>query len=238
VFVVWDRLARLGTLAAGFRATFTDHDGMRPVPGNDLCGGGAAGRTILTVRQCRQVFFLALEQHTQTMRRTGIACPLAVRAGRSALQHPLHAFPVIHLVVLRLPQLGEPQDADEGQSHQTDTSACPDVHPTLLFRKTVSRRQRQELSSRRSDRNDEKTDVDEHSHAFIHVGLLCNEPPSMAGLPFIQSSDEFNEFSLSSGPWKAMHSTRLARGFQSPSLRKVPLFVGSPFAAEKPASSR
>jgi hypothetical protein len=29
----------------------------------------------------------------------------------------------------------------------------------------------------------------EHSGVFDHVGLLSNEPPGTAGLPFIQSSD-------------------------------------------------
>ena len=43
---------------------------------------------------------------------------------------------------------------------------------------------------------------------FTHVGLLCNEPPSMTGLPFIQSSDELKGFSLSSGAWKAMPPQR------------------------------
>ena len=55
---------------------------------------------------------------------------------------------------------------------------------------------------------------------FTHVGLLCNEPPSMTGLPFIQSSDELNRFSLSSGAWKAMPRRGLKmsnrrRGFPS-----------------------
>ena len=30
----------------------------------------------------------------------------------------------------------------------------------------------------------------EHTQVFIHVGLLRNEPPDTAGLPFIKSSDE------------------------------------------------
>jgi len=30
-----------------------------------------------------------------------------------------------------------------------------------------------------------KTDVAEHPKAFDHVGLLINEPPGTAGLPFI-----------------------------------------------------
>jgi len=30
-----------------------------------------------------------------------------------------------------------------------------------------------------------KTDVDEHFQMSIHVGLLCNELPGVAGLPFI-----------------------------------------------------
>jgi hypothetical protein len=37
-----------------------------------------------------------------------------------------------------------------------------------------------------------KADVMEHPQAFDHVGLLVNKPPGTAGLPFIQSSDDFN----------------------------------------------
>jgi hypothetical protein len=33
--------------------------------------------------------------------------------------------------------------------------------------------------------------VAEHPEVFDHVGLLVNEPPGPAGLPFIQSSDDF-----------------------------------------------
>jgi hypothetical protein len=35
-----------------------------------------------------------------------------------------------------------------------------------------------------------KTDVNEHIEVPMHVGLLCNQPPDTAGLPFIESSDE------------------------------------------------
>jgi hypothetical protein len=31
----------------------------------------------------------------------------------------------------------------------------------------------------------EKADAAEHTEAFDHVGLLVNEPPGQAGLPFI-----------------------------------------------------
>jgi hypothetical protein len=34
-----------------------------------------------------------------------------------------------------------------------------------------------------------KAGVIEHLQAFDHAGLLFNEPPGQAGLPFIQSSD-------------------------------------------------
>jgi len=37
-----------------------------------------------------------------------------------------------------------------------------------------------------------KTDVSEHPEVFDHVGLLVNGPPGTAGLPFIQSSDDFH----------------------------------------------
>ena len=36
-----------------------------------------------------------------------------------------------------------------------------------------------------SHRNKEKADVVEHAELFDHVGLLVNEPPVQAGLPFI-----------------------------------------------------
>jgi hypothetical protein len=32
---------------------------------------------------------------------------------------------------------------------------------------------------------EQKTDVADHPKAFHHVGLLANEPPGRAGLPFI-----------------------------------------------------
>jgi len=34
-------------------------------------------------------------------------------------------------------------------------------------------------------REKKKADVAEHPEAFDHVGLLANEPPGTAGLPFI-----------------------------------------------------
>jgi hypothetical protein len=36
---------------------------------------------------------------------------------------------------------------------------------------------------------EKKADVEKHPEVFLHVGLLVDEPPSPAGLPFIQSSD-------------------------------------------------
>jgi len=36
----------------------------------------------------------------------------------------------------------------------------------------------------------EKAGVVDHTRGFDHVGLLVNEPPGQAGLPFIQSSDD------------------------------------------------
>ncbi len=36
----------------------------------------------------------------------------------------------------------------------------------------------------------EKAGVVDHPQGFDHVGLLVNEPPGQAGLPFIQSSDD------------------------------------------------
>ncbi len=37
---------------------------------------------------------------------------------------------------------------------------------------------------RRGMRN-KKADVAEHFHVFAHAGLLVNEPPGQAGLPFV-----------------------------------------------------
>jgi hypothetical protein len=39
------------------------------------------------------------------------------------------------------------------------------------------------------DLKTKKADVAEHPEVFHHVGLLIDEPPGKAGLPFIQSSD-------------------------------------------------
>jgi hypothetical protein len=36
----------------------------------------------------------------------------------------------------------------------------------------------------------EKAGVVDHPQGFDHVGLLVNEPPGQAGLPFVQSSDD------------------------------------------------
>jgi hypothetical protein len=44
------------------------------------------------------------------------------------------------------------------------------------------------VSSPIADAN-KKTGVVEHPEVFDHAGLLVNEPPGKAGLPFIQSSD-------------------------------------------------
>jgi len=40
-------------------------------------------------------------------------------------------------------------------------------------------------------RKAKKADVLEHPKAFGHVGLLFNGPPEKTGLPFIESSDDF-----------------------------------------------
>ena len=39
-----------------------------------------------------------------------------------------------------------------------------------------------------------KAGVVEHLEVFDHAGLLLNEPPGMAELPFVQSSDDFDQF--------------------------------------------
>jgi len=38
---------------------------------------------------------------------------------------------------------------------------------------------------------EKKADVVEHPQVFDHVGLLVDGPPGGAGLPFVQSSDDF-----------------------------------------------
>ena len=38
-------------------------------------------------------------------------------------------------------------------------------------------------------RGKKKADVAEHPEGFDHVGILVNQPPGTAGLPFIESSD-------------------------------------------------
>ena len=42
-----------------------------------------------------------------------------------------------------------------------------------------------EKSRQFSPQQIKKADVDEHPEVFDHVGLLVNEPPGQAGLPFI-----------------------------------------------------
>jgi hypothetical protein len=43
-----------------------------------------------------------------------------------------------------------------------------------------------------------KANVAEHYRVSHHVGLLVNEPPGPAGLPFVQSSDDSGSSSLRS----------------------------------------
>jgi hypothetical protein len=45
-----------------------------------------------------------------------------------------------------------------------------------------------------------KADVVEHPQVFDHVGLLFDEPPGLAGLPFIESSDEFKSMIMTRTP--------------------------------------
>jgi hypothetical protein len=41
----------------------------------------------------------------------------------------------------------------------------------------------------KSPQAQKKADVVKHPKVLNHVGLLCNEPPGAAGLPFIKSSE-------------------------------------------------
>jgi hypothetical protein len=52
--------------------------------------------------------------------------------------------------------------------------------PKSVFKKTTE-----------ANRKRKKTDVAEHPKEFDHVGILINGPPGTAGLPFNQSSDNF-----------------------------------------------
>jgi hypothetical protein len=47
-------------------------------------------------------------------------------------------------------------------------------------------------TARRHRKRNKKADVAEHPEVFDHVGLLVNEPPGQAGLPFTESSDNFD----------------------------------------------
>ena len=53
---------------------------MRSTSRNDLSSGSAAGRTVLTLFEGRQVFLLALGNQRGTMGRTHVARPLAIAA--------------------------------------------------------------------------------------------------------------------------------------------------------------
>jgi len=61
----------------------------------------------------------------------------------------------------------------------------------------------------RLDGKTKKADVAEHPKVFHHVGLLIDEPPGPAGLPFIQSS-EIVCVIVSRAGWKATKIRSLA----------------------------
>ena len=54
-------------------------------------------------------------------------------------------------------------------------------------------------------RGKKKADVAEHPEGFDHVGILVNQPPGTAGLPFIESS----EFKISNPKEPIPHGRRL-----------------------------
>jgi hypothetical protein len=160
---------------------------MRPAPRNDLGSGGADGRTILAVRHGLQVFFLAFVQQMRTVGRTGVTGSLAVRAGFGTRLHHRIVFHVIHLLFLRLPLLSERYHTDDAEGQRHHTAEFANVHGAFLFLKNVISTPATEIviSTQVTGIAEKKTDVNEHIQVSIHVGLLCNEPPDMAGLPFI-----------------------------------------------------
>ena len=58
VAIIGERLARLGALVATLRTAIGHQTGLRSTPRTNLGAGGTTGRTVLTVQQASQVFFL------------------------------------------------------------------------------------------------------------------------------------------------------------------------------------
>jgi hypothetical protein len=66
----------------------------------------------------------------------------------------------------------------------------------VLHRNAISTTATEIVISTQATEIAEKNDVNEHAQVSIHVGLLCNEPPGKAGLPFIKSSEDSNFYSI------------------------------------------
>jgi hypothetical protein len=175
---------------------------MRPTPRYDLCGGGTTRRTVLAVRHGFQVILLAFVQHVGAVGRTSVARSLAIRAGFGTFLHRLAVFHVFHLLFLRLPLLGERNQTDDGKGQRHHAAEFVNLHGAFLFLKNVISTPATEIviSTQVTEIAEKKTDVNEHIQVSIHVGLLCNEPPDTAGLPFIKSSDDSNFYSTGKEP--------------------------------------
>jgi len=176
-------------MVAALHTTFSHHSRKRPITRTDLGTGGAAGRTIPTVHQARQVFLLAIGQQVRTVRGTVVARTLTVRTRvGTLLQH------WVGLLFRRLCLTREriPTDDGEGerQRHRTDSTEYWILHGKRPFLR--------DCHPDASDRNcrstqvteTKKADVNDLFRVSIHIGLFCSEPPDATGLLFIESSSQ------------------------------------------------
>jgi len=121
VLIIGKRFARLGTMVATLRTAIGHHGGKRPATRTDLGTGGAAGRTVPTMHQARQVLLLAIGQQMRTVRGTEVARTLAVGASFGTL---LQLWIGLHF--RRLGLMRERIHADDGederQRHRTNST--------------------------------------------------------------------------------------------------------------------
>lgn len=78
VRIIWECLARLGTMVATLRTAIGHHCGKRPATRTNLGTGSTAGCTVPTVHQARQMFLLAVGQQVRTVGGTHVARTLAI----------------------------------------------------------------------------------------------------------------------------------------------------------------
>ena len=132
------------------------------------------------------MFLLAFDQQMRTMGCTGVARSLAIRAGFGTRLHLRIVFHVARLLFLRLPLLDERHQANDAEGQRRHTAEVANVHGAFLFLKNVISTPATEnvISTQVTEIVEKKTDVNEHIQVSIHVGLLCNELPGVAGLPF------------------------------------------------------